>query len=82
MSDQPTAGGARLDPELGIVWPVTIQMAGLAPHEIGVIPGGHGPDRALDELALLFHEWADFIAENKAEMIGLGLALQTGGVDL
>jgi hypothetical protein len=65
----------RMDAELGIVWPVTITVAGLPPEEIGVVPGGNGPERAMDDLVLLLHEWADFIAANKAGAIASAAAI-------
>lgn len=55
-----------------MVWPVTIQVAGLPPEEIGVVPGGFGPERAIDELALLLHEWADFVMANKRQTLAIG----------
>lgn len=68
----------RLDAQLGIVWPVTLQLAGMPAEEIGVIPGGNGPERALDELALLLHEWADFISSHRDESIAVAREVQQG----
>lgn len=64
-----------MDPDLGLVWPVELTIAGLPAEEIGVITGSLGPDRALDDLALLLHEWADFITAQRAPVLDAAEAI-------